>query len=109
MVFNATFNNISVISWRSVLLVEEIGVPGESYRLRNIKDLLSQIVNNNVQLQTFYEFLKYGIYISDNIIDTIRRTTYILTSSQDGLVRMCGTRKCVNDIYGFWIKWSFAD
>ena len=30
MVFNATFNNISVISWRSVLLVEEIGVPGKS-------------------------------------------------------------------------------
>ena len=30
MVFNATFNNkISVISWRSVLLVEETGVPGE--------------------------------------------------------------------------------
>jgi hypothetical protein len=24
MVFNATFNNISVISWRSVLLVERI-------------------------------------------------------------------------------------
>jgi hypothetical protein len=29
MVFNATFNNISVISWWSVLLVEEIGVPGK--------------------------------------------------------------------------------
>jgi len=28
MVFNATFNNISVISWRSLLLVEETGVPG---------------------------------------------------------------------------------
>jgi hypothetical protein len=28
MVFNATFNNISVISWWSVLLVEDIGVPG---------------------------------------------------------------------------------
>jgi len=26
-VFNATFNNISAISWRSVLLVEETGVP----------------------------------------------------------------------------------
>jgi len=25
MVFNATFNNISVISWRSVLLVEKTG------------------------------------------------------------------------------------
>jgi len=32
MVFNATFNNISVISWRSVLLVEEIGIPGENHR-----------------------------------------------------------------------------
>jgi hypothetical protein len=29
MVFNATFNNISVILWRSVLLVGETGVPGE--------------------------------------------------------------------------------
>ena len=27
MGFIATFNNISVISWRSVLLVEETGVP----------------------------------------------------------------------------------
>jgi hypothetical protein len=27
MVFNTTFNTISVISWRSVLLVEETGVP----------------------------------------------------------------------------------
>jgi hypothetical protein len=32
LVFNATFNNISVISWQSVLLVEETGVPGENYR-----------------------------------------------------------------------------
>jgi hypothetical protein len=32
MVFNATFDNISAISWRSVLLVEETGVPGENHR-----------------------------------------------------------------------------
>jgi len=38
MVFNATFNNISVISvisvisWRSVLLVDETGVTGENHR-----------------------------------------------------------------------------
>jgi hypothetical protein len=32
MVFNATFNNISVISWWSVLLVEETGVPRENHR-----------------------------------------------------------------------------
>jgi hypothetical protein len=29
MVFNTTFNNISVISWQSVLLVKETGEPGE--------------------------------------------------------------------------------
>ena len=32
MVFNATFNNITHISWWSVLLVEETGVPGENHR-----------------------------------------------------------------------------
>jgi hypothetical protein len=32
MLFNATFNNISVISWRSVLLVEETRVHGENQR-----------------------------------------------------------------------------
>jgi hypothetical protein len=29
---NATFNNISAISWRPVSVVEEAGVPGENYR-----------------------------------------------------------------------------
>ena len=33
MVFNSTFNNMSVISWRWVLLVEETGVYGENNRL----------------------------------------------------------------------------
>jgi hypothetical protein len=32
MVFNATFNNISAISWWSVLLVKEHGVPGVNQR-----------------------------------------------------------------------------
>jgi len=32
IVFNATFNNISVILWQSVLLVEEIEVPKENHR-----------------------------------------------------------------------------
>ena len=31
MVFNTTFNNISVIYWRSVLLLEETEVPGENH------------------------------------------------------------------------------
>jgi hypothetical protein len=32
MVFNTTFNNISLISWWSVLLVEETGVPRENHQ-----------------------------------------------------------------------------
>jgi hypothetical protein len=30
-VFNATFNNISLISWRSVLLLEKTGIPEENH------------------------------------------------------------------------------
>ena len=48
MVFNATFNNISVISWLSVLLVEETGVPGEN--LSQITDKLYHIMLYLVQL-----------------------------------------------------------
>jgi hypothetical protein len=29
---NATFSNISAISWRPVLVLEEAGVPGENHR-----------------------------------------------------------------------------
>ena len=32
MVFGTTFNNISVISWRSILMVEETEGPGENHR-----------------------------------------------------------------------------
>ena len=32
ILFNATFHNISVIQWRSVLLVGETRVPGENHR-----------------------------------------------------------------------------
>jgi hypothetical protein len=32
LVFNTIFNNISGISWRPVLVVEEAGVPGENHR-----------------------------------------------------------------------------
>jgi hypothetical protein len=41
MEFNSTFNNISVISWRSVLLVEEIGVPGENHRPTDLPQVTS--------------------------------------------------------------------
>jgi hypothetical protein len=39
MVFSHTFNNISIMSWRSVLLLEETGAPGENQR-RLYRDIL---------------------------------------------------------------------
>ena len=44
-VFNATFNNISVISWRSVLFFEEIGVLGKKTTdLSKVTDKLFHIM-----------------------------------------------------------------
>jgi hypothetical protein len=43
MMFSATFNNITVISWRAVLLVQETGIPGENHQ---------QILLHNVVLST---------------------------------------------------------
>jgi len=44
MVFNITFNNISVILWRSVLFVEETGVPRENNVLPQVTDKLYHII-----------------------------------------------------------------
>ena len=44
MVFNATFNNISVTSWWSVLLVDETGEPGEKHR--NVSHPLQSLSHN---------------------------------------------------------------
>jgi hypothetical protein len=44
MVFSATFNNIPVIWSRSVLLVEETGVPGENHHLLQVTNKLYHIM-----------------------------------------------------------------
>jgi hypothetical protein len=52
MVFNATFNNISVISWRSVLLMEETGkhwrIQTLSHNIVSSTPLLNGIRNHSV-------------------------------------------------------------
>jgi hypothetical protein len=53
MVFSDPFNNISVISWRSVLLMKETGVPGENYRPATSH---RQTLSHNVVSRTPKEF-----------------------------------------------------
>jgi len=43
-VFNATFNNISVISWQSILLAEETGVSAKNTELSQVTDKLDHIM-----------------------------------------------------------------
>jgi hypothetical protein len=50
MVFNATFNYISVISWWSVLLAEETGIPREITDLSQVTDNFFYIMLYRVQL-----------------------------------------------------------
>jgi len=51
MVFNTTFNNISVISLRLVLIVEETGVPGENHRHNVISSTPRHERGSNSQLK----------------------------------------------------------
>jgi hypothetical protein len=50
MELNATFNNISAILWRSVLLVEETGVPGKTTDQSQVTDQQDLIMLYRVYL-----------------------------------------------------------
>jgi hypothetical protein len=49
-VFNATFSNISAISWRPVLVVEEAGVPEEKLKKRRKKLIPLYLFNDMIDV-----------------------------------------------------------
>jgi hypothetical protein len=56
MVFNATFNNISVISWQSVLLVEETRVPWDDVVPLVVSGALSIILQMQEKITLHLQF-----------------------------------------------------
>jgi hypothetical protein len=73
MVFNSTFNNISAISRRAVLLVEKTGVPGENHRPvashgQSFKWSVPYLVNNASMTQNTYINPYLCMYVNISVI-----------------------------------------
>jgi len=56
MVLKSTVTNISVLSWRSVLLVEETGVPGE----KPFKRIVVYLIKNTIKKRFSLPNENYG-------------------------------------------------
>ena len=55
VVLNTSFNNILVILWQSVLLVEETGVPGENHG--PVASHWQKLYNNKMMVRTLHIYL----------------------------------------------------
>ena len=82
MVFNATFNNISVIiSWRSVLLVVETGVPRENHRPVACPWLTFQVMLYRVHLAwTGFELRTTSVVIYTDCKGSCKSNYHTVTS-----------------------------
>ena len=106
MVLNTTFKNISFISWLSVLLVEETGVPGENHwpvashwqtvqkaskELRKIPVItLSTLFYWHAYQKYLFHFLGLFLeqYIIKNKMEAIGQVAWSNTSSMWGCIYM---------------------
>jgi len=73
-VFNATFNNISVVSRRSVSLVEETGVPVENHRSTacHWRTLFHNVVSSTPYHEQYETGVNSEKYTYEFFLQTIR-------------------------------------
>ena len=95
MVFSAAFNNISVISWRSVLL-EETGVHGESHRsvfsgVRVTRSLVFHVCFNcrSLFVLLYFFFWSWCCLFFFDIRILITSLWYLQTVLTDKLITYC--------------------
>jgi len=79
MVFNATFNNIAVISLRPILLTEETGGPGENHRPAQVTDKLYYIMLYASPWSKFQ--LKTSVVIGTDCIGSCKSNYYAITAT----------------------------
>jgi hypothetical protein len=99
MVFNATFNNISVILWQSVLLVEETGVPGENHRpvASHWQTLSHNVVSSTLRHDTGFE-LTTLVVIGTDCIGSCKSNYHMITATTAPNNRY-RYRQSVNQLY----------
>jgi hypothetical protein len=83
MVCNATFNDISVILWRSVLLVEETGVPEKTTDLTQVTAKRFQLMLYRVHLAWAGFELTKLVVIGTDCIGSCKSNYHTITTAPE--------------------------
>ena len=98
MVFNTTFNNISVVSWMSVLLVEDTWIPGENHRPAAshwqhylVIEIELYILGLTVIIEQNHFLFVFQLFFK--LINEFRRT----------YINICSSRRVVISMHNWWV------